>query len=144
MAAPPKQSSPHASTNRAPATQSTVGSYRDLNAWKECFDLGVEICRLTHTFPNHERFVLSQQMCRSAISVASNIAEGYGRASTNDYLRFLKIARGSLCEIETQVMFAHALGYLAADRNDEIQAHISTCHRLLYGLIRSIDRSANS
>ena len=79
----------------------TVKSYRDLIAWQRARDLVREVYLLTATFPVGERFGLVSQMDRSAVSIPSNIAEGYGRATTQDYLHFLRIARGSAYELET-------------------------------------------
>lgn len=78
-------------------------------------------------------------MCRSAISVASNIAEGYGRGSSQDYIRFLRIARGSLYEMDTQLLFALRLGYLAPDQHETLQSEVDECGRILAGLIRSLE-----
>lgn len=120
--------------------QREVKNYRDLVAWQRAVELGLETYRLTATFPDTERFGLTQQMRRAAVSIASNIAEGYGRGSTGDYLRFLKIARGGLCELETQLLFARELGYISSEQHATTQMHIDDCHRVLFGLIRAIQR----
>lgn len=86
--------------------------YKELRVWQAAMDLVVITHRVTRTFPPEEKFVLTQQMQRSALSIPSNIAEGYGRGSDADLRRFLLIARGSLFELETQALIAAKLGYL--------------------------------
>lgn len=83
-----------------------IRSHRDLIAWQKAVDLGLEVYRLTRSFPDAERFGLISQLRRAGVSVSSNIAEGYGRGTTADYLRFLRAARGSLYEIDTQLCSA--------------------------------------
>src|SRR5512141_1943536 len=89
-----------------------VRSYRDLIAWQKAIALVTEIYRSTHHFPDHERFGLTSQLRRVAVSVPSNVAEGQGRQSTGEFKQFLGHARGSLLEVETQVFIAENLGYL--------------------------------
>ncbi len=90
----------------------SVGSYRDLQVWLLGMDLARRIWITTRTFPAEERYVLSQQLRRAALSVPANVAEGYARWSTGDYLRFLAIAKGSLKETETLLLHAQAVGLL--------------------------------
>jgi four helix bundle protein len=113
-------------------------SYRDLIVWQRVVELGLELYQLTGQFPDCERFGLSQQIQRAAASAASNIAEGYARGSDRDYVRFLKMSRGSLCEIETQILFARELAYITPDQYTTTQSRIDDCQRVLFGLIRSI------
>jgi four helix bundle protein len=89
----------------------TIGSFKDLKVWQKAYGLALELYKWTARFPEGERFGLTAQLRRSAVSVPSNIAEGYARAHTADYLRFLHIAYGSLAELETQLMLARDLGY---------------------------------
>ena len=121
-----------------------VRSYEDLVAWQKARELGLAIYRATSAFPDHERFGLTAQLRRAGVSVASNIAEGYGRGTRADYLRFLRIARGSVCEIETQLLFALDLGYLESAPCEGIRAIADECGRVLGGLIRSIEASGVS
>jgi len=95
----------------------------------------------TKAFPDAERFGLTSQLRRGGVSVVSNIAEGYGRQSTPDYVRFLRIARGALYEIETQLLFAKELGYLNETKSVNLQSLTDECLRMLAGLLRSLDRS---
>jgi len=82
---------------------SNIKSYRDLIVWQKSVDLVKNIYLCTQTFPKEEQYGLTNQMRRCAVSIPSNIAEGYGRNSTGDYKRFLHISLGSLYELQTQV-----------------------------------------
>jgi four helix bundle protein len=90
----------------------TGPSYRDLVAWQRAVELVTHVYRVTKTFPNDERFGLTSQLRRAAVSVPSNIAEGQGRFSRGEFKQFLGHARGSLLEMETQITIATNLGYL--------------------------------
>lgn len=116
-----------------------VRSFRDLVAWQKAFALGLAVYRLTAKFPSDERFGLVQQMRRCSVSIASNIAEGYGRAGRSDYTRFLKLARGSLYECDTQLMFGVELGYIPCDAYEQTKAQLDECERVLAGLIRALE-----
>ena len=95
------------------------GTYQDLRAWQEAVDLVTKIYRVTASFPREETYGLSAQMRRAAVSVPSSIAEGKGRASDKDLCRFLANARGSLAELETQLVIARELKFL--ERDDSAQ-----------------------
>ena len=86
-------------------------SYRDLLVWQRAIQLSVGIYRLTSGFPKEELYGLTSQIRRAGVSVASNIAEGYGRTSTGEYKQFLGIARGSLLEVQTQLVITRELGF---------------------------------
>jgi four helix bundle protein len=86
-------------------------SFRDLVVWQRAIQTSVAIYRLTEGFPKAEMFGLSSQLRRAGVSVASNIAEGYGRMSTGEYKEFLGMARGSNCEVQTQLVIARELGF---------------------------------
>src|SRR5580704_17374598 len=86
-------------------------NYRDLIAWQKAMDLVVVVYQLTREFPTEERYGLSQQLQRAAVSVASNIAEGQGRESAREFANFLSISHGSVREVETQILIAERLGY---------------------------------
>lgn len=118
-----------------------IRSYRDLVAWQRAFQLGLAVCRLTNCLPADERFGLCSQLRRSAVSIASNIAEGYGRGSKADYLRFLKISRGSLYELETQMLFALEFAYIATEQHSDIAEQIDDTARVLSGLIASLEKA---
>ncbi|MBQ6164381.1 MAG: four helix bundle protein [Clostridia bacterium] len=94
-------------------------SYKDLDVWKKSMLLVKEVYILLNRLPKSENYGLSDQMRRSSVSIPSNIAEGYGRHSANDYIRFLNIARGSKCELETQIEICMMLGFLS-DQESEV------------------------
>lgn len=86
-------------------------SFRELDLWQRAVELTLAIYKLTATFPDAEKFGLTNQLRRAAVSVASNIAEGYGRATKGEYIQFLGHARGSISEVETQLVIAGALNF---------------------------------
>ena len=86
-------------------------SFRDLAVWQRAIELTIAIYKLTESFPDTEKFGLTNQLRRAAVSVASNIAEGYGRATKGEYIQFLGHARGSISEVETQLVIAEALSF---------------------------------
>jgi four helix bundle protein len=86
-------------------------SFRDLLVWQRAFQMSLALYRLTHGFPKEELFGITGQIRRAGVSVARNIAEGYGRNSTGEYKHFLGMARGSNSEVETQLVIAKELGY---------------------------------
>lgn len=86
-------------------------SYRELDVWRCAIEMSVALYRLTRDFPREEVYGLTSQLRRAGVSVASNIAEGYGRSSRGEYRSFLGMARGSAMEIQTQLVIAHELGF---------------------------------
>ena len=117
--------------------------HRELLAWQHAIGLVTEIYRLTSTFPDSERFGLTKQMRRAAISVPSNIAEGAARLGAKEFLHFLGIARGSLSEIDTQLVIAGELGYVAdVAETVGMEEQINNTFGLLNGLINSLKRAA--
>jgi four helix bundle protein len=86
-------------------------SFRKLGVWQRSIELTMEVYKLTSGFPDSERFGLTNQLRRASVSVASNIAEGYGRSTRGEYLQFLGHARGSNSEVETQLVIAKGLGF---------------------------------
>ena len=116
-------------------------NYRDLAVWQKAMDLVEAVYEQTERLPNHEMFGLRSQLRRSAVSVPSNIAEGQGRRSRREFCKFLKIARGSLCEMETQILIAERLKYVPAGVAAQIIAKCAEVGRLLNGLIRSLRRN---
>ena len=116
-------------------------SFQDLRVWQDAMKLTEEVYRQTAGFPKHEVYALSQQIRRAAVSVPSNIAEGKGRCSDRDFVRFLLVARGSLLELETQVIIAQKLGY-AQEGADCLLGMAETVGRALSGLIKSLNEQA--
>ena len=105
--------------------------HRDLRVWNAAVDLVVHVYRITFRWPRSEMFGLTAQMRRAAISVASNIAEGQARSSKGDFIRFLAIVRGSLAELDTQVVLAGRLGYLGEHEGNDLHAEIEAIARML-------------
>lgn len=114
------------------------GTYQDLKAWQVAMDLVIDVYRNTAEFPREERFGLTSQLRRAAVSVASNIAEGKGRFSNRELAQFLAQARGSVFEIETQVVIAFGLGFLSAKAKQELLDRCAEVGRILNGLIKSL------
>lgn len=116
-----------------------IRSFRDFVAWQKAYALGLEIYKLSGELPERERFGLTQQLRRAVVSIASNIAEGYGRGGRADYLRFLKFARGSLYEVDTQLMYCVDLECVSAEDYADTKSILDETERVLAGLIRSLD-----
>jgi len=113
------------------------GTYRDLKAWQAAMEMVPEVYRLTRGFPREELYGLASQLRRAAVSIASNIAEGEGRSSDKELLYFLSNAKGSLFEVETQIMIAGRLGYLSHLQAEELLSKTAEIGRLLNGLIKA-------
>jgi len=114
-----------------------INSYRDLEVWQRAFALCDTVYKISGSWPNEERFGLTAQARRSAVSVPSNIAEGYGRGSRQDYLRFLKIARGSLFELETQLLLVDQRGWIVEDQDCFML--FNSVGQMLSALIRKLE-----
>jgi four helix bundle protein len=95
----------------------------------------------TRSFPKDELYGLTSQLRLAVVSIASNIAEGYGRDSTQDYIRLLRIARGSIYEVDTQLLFARDFGYIDASDFSQLEEQVNEAGRVLAGLIRSVQAS---
>jgi four helix bundle protein len=100
----------------------------------------LEVYRITKGFPKEERYGLISQIRRAAVSAPSNIAEGYGRKTTPEYIWFLYIAYGSICELETQILLSGDLGYIEAGKLKILQEVIGEVERMLKALIKSLER----
>ena len=112
-----------------------INDYKDLVFWQKSMDLVEIIYKLTVTFPKDEQWNLVGQLRRAVISIPSNIAEGYGRHSAGDYKHFLCIGRGSLYELETQIILCQRLGYLAEAAVTQIKNEIQQIGKMLTVLI---------
>jgi four helix bundle protein len=115
-----------------------IQSYRELEVWKQSMDLVIEVYFLSKKFPKDERFGLISQMQQSAISIPSNIAEGYGRSHRGDYLHHLSIARGSLCELETQIIIAGRLKYVTNAEAKKAWDLCQACGKMFTSMIRKL------
>ncbi len=113
-------------------------SFRNLTVWQRSIELTLAVYRLTSSFPDSERFGLTNQMRRASVSVASNIAEGYGRSTTGEYLQFLGHARGSNSEVETQIVISKALGFGPEEMLHRSEELCSEVGRMLGALIKSV------
>jgi four helix bundle protein len=115
-----------------------IESHRDLLVWQKSMDLVEAIYRVTLKLPSHEQYGLISQLRRAAVSIPSNIAEGYGRQSTGNYRQFLSVSRGSLLELETQIEICVRLGYLAQPDTMGIFTATTELSKMLTSLISKI------
>ncbi len=120
-------------------TMEKIKTYRDLLAWQKSMSVVLEVYRNTKVFPKDEIYGLASQMRRSAVSVPSNIAEGYGRNSTSDYVRFLRVAIGSLYELQTQIEISYNLKYLHEKEFNKLFELSREIERMLSSLIRKLN-----
>lgn len=109
-------------------------SFQDLRVWQAAYSLAIEIYKLCEIFPRHEQYALTSQMCRSAVSVCSNIAEGFGRRSTKEKDQFYSIANGSLTELENQILIAKGVNYIKKEQYEKIFEQCELTHRMLVTL----------
>ncbi len=121
-----------------------VESFEDLLAWKLAFDLAARIYKVTERFPAAERFGLTSQLCRAASSIPANIAEGFGRHTPKDYLRFLIFARGSIAETQSHLRLADTVGLLNNTDLDNLCHLCLQARKTLQGLIRYIRQRAEA
>lgn len=115
-----------------------VQSYRDLRVWKTAVELTLEIYRITESLPPSERFGLSSQLRRAAVSIASNIAEGHARTTRGEYLNFLSMARGSAIEVEVQLFLAEQIGYLQSPTLVKARRYCDAISRMITTLKRAL------
>lgn len=114
----------------------TIRSFTDLNVWKEGHKLVITVCLCTQDFPRIEAYSLVDQMRRSAISVTSNIAEGFGRQTYKEKVQFYYLAQGSLTELKNQILIAKDLKFLNDKNFKDLVFLANTVHKLLHGLIK--------
>jgi four helix bundle protein len=119
-------------------------NYKELNVWKKAYQLCLDIYKITRDFPRDERFGLTSQIRRAAVSVPSNIAEGYGRKTKGEYVQALYVAYGSNCELETQILLSGDLGYAAGEMFEKVQEAIGDVERMLKALIKSLESKPRS
>jgi len=118
--------------------------HRDLIAWQNAMEVVVEIYRVTKGFPKDELYGLTSQLRRAAVSVPSNLAEGYGRNSRKDFQRFVGLALGSLLEVETQLEIANKLAYISDEALSDIFRKTRRVAQLLHGLKAWCETPANT
>lgn len=122
----------------------SVTRFSDLLVWQKGVDFVIQLYGTTRNFPKDEIYGLTSQMRRAAVSIPSNIAEGHGRNSTGDYLRFLALAQGSCSELETQLLIASRLKYLSKQDWEDLLTNLLEIARMLSGLIASLRRRAEA
>lgn len=110
----------------------------DLTVWQRAVELSTEIYRLTTRFPKSEQFGLVNQMRRASVSIASNIAEGYGRSTRGEYLQFLGHARGSKCELQTQLVNAKSLGFCQENSYQRAEQLCADVSRILIAMMNKL------
>jgi four helix bundle protein len=118
----------------------SIRSYQDLAIWKKAMELVVQVYHLTRRLPREEMHGLTSQMRRAAVSIPTNIAEGWGRGSRKEYIQFLRIARGSLLELETLLAISRSLRYLSQEDMQATLALVEEISRMLSGLIASLKK----
>ncbi|MDD6569993.1 MAG: four helix bundle protein [Acidaminococcus sp.] len=109
--------------------------YQKLIVWQVAMDLAVYVYKITRNFPPEERYNLTDQMRRAAVSVPSNIAEGRTRGSDSDFIHFLHISRGSCAELETQLLLSYRLEFLSEEMKDK---GLKLCHEISYRISKLI------
>ena len=117
---------------------SVVKSYKELGVWRKAVDLTTEVYRITRHFPDEEKFGLTSQFRQATVSIPANIAEGWGRGTTMEYIQFLLISRGSLMELETHGLISARLGYLSEEEFAGLNMQVGEVGRMLNGLIQSL------
>ncbi len=114
-------------------------NYKELKVWQKSYELCLKIYKITAKFPTEERYGLISQIRRSAVSIPSNIAEGYGRKTTLDYIRMLYISYGLVCELETQILLGGDLGLIDKGELGTSKKDIAEIERMLKALIKSLE-----
>ena len=127
----------------SPDLKDTVRSYRDLVVWQKSIALAEQVYASTRTFPKEEIYGLTSQMRRASVSIASNIAEGHARQTRGEYVQFLGMARGSLAELQTQVILAARLKMLSVEIQRDLDEKLNEAGRLLNALRNSLLRRPN-
>ena len=123
--------------------KSKIKSFADLNAWKESHRLVVKIYEISKQFPREELFGLTNQIRRAAVSVTSNIAEGFSRQSIKEKIQFYSMALGSLTEIQNQLLISRDINYLKDEIFTKIAEQTVVASKLLNGLIKSLKSDEN-
>jgi four helix bundle protein len=115
-------------------------NFKDLILWRKAMDLAVVVHQSCTALPRSETYGLISQLRRAAISIPSNIAEGYARGSRKEYIYFLHVARGSVAELETQLLLAHRVGYLPESGLAALQGRIEEIVRILHAVVAGLHR----
>lgn len=118
---------------------STIREFTDLKAWQESHKVVLMIYKISKKFPSDEKFGLTSQMRRAAVSITSNIAEGFGRQGQKEKSQFYMMGRGSVLEIKNQLIIARDIGIINSKEYDTISEQTTIAHKVLNGLIKSIN-----
>lgn len=121
-------------------TPETIRDYRDLIVWKEAMGIAEEVYVLTRGFPREELYGMTAQMRRCAVSIPANIAEGFGRAQRRPFIQFLRIAQGSLKELETHTMLCVRFGLLSQEQAAKLEPRYTRLGKRLVSFVRSLDQ----
>ncbi|ADW69949.1 four helix bundle protein [Granulicella tundricola] len=121
-----------------------AGSYKDLIVWQRAIQMTLAVYKLSAAFPKDETYGLTSQIRRASVSVASNIAEGYGRGSRGEYRQFLGIARGSNCEVQTQLFIARELGYGTPGLQKDADDLSDQVGKMLHALLDKLNRPSTN
>ena len=121
-------------------TNGRISSYRDLKVWQSAMNIAVACYEVTRSFPKEEMYGLTSQIRRSSVSVAANVAEGFGRENKGSFVQYLRIAQGSLKELETHLMVAARVGLLDISAETELLMRCEENGKMLGALIRSVQR----
>lgn len=121
-----------------------IEKFTDLVAWKESHKLVLEVYKVTERFPKNEMFGLSNQMRRCSVSIVSNIAEGFSRATFKDKNQFLQMALGSVTELQSQLIISRDLKYINTDEFKKIADKTVLSHKLINGLIKGNKNKINN
>lgn len=133
-----KQQHATRNTQHEQGNESTIKKFTDLKSWQEAHKLVLLVQTSTKTFPEDEKFGLTSQMRRAAVSITSDIAEGFGRRNAGEKIQFYSTAQASISEIQNQLLLARDLEYSSNDTINDLQELSITAHKLLTGLIRSL------
>ncbi len=117
-------------------------THKDLLVWQKSMALAVAIHKATQYFPSHELYGITSQMRRAAISIPSNIAEGHGRQSSKELVRFLYVALGSTAELETQIILAYHFNYLSENQMTELSSKVAEIAKMMTALIKRVEIKA--
>lgn len=118
--------------------ENKIHNFKDLKIWQKSMELSKTIYQITECYPSKEIYGMVSQMRRAAISIPSNIAEGFMRRHNKEYRQFLYIALGSLAELETQVALSIDLNFLKKEKGDDIQIKINEINKMIMGLIKCL------
>ena len=113
-------------------------NYKELEVWQKAIDLALELYKVTASFPAEERYGLASQIQRAGVSIPANIAEGWGRGSTKEYVQYLRISRGSLAELETHLIISQKLNYISETNIIDLHNKITTIGKMLNNLMKSL------